>query len=162
MALHCVVSDHCKDSVHVARDRLFIFTYSMKWAWMNIRTHFISNRRKMSIHTHFLSFSPPKLIYSPVWFVCRIKWWIIALWLVRSPVNQALCDGSVLFCLCSSCCYGYFGSLVRYFYAKRSIDRSQRAWLTGELINQNAEIMCRRCYPPSCPTATTGLHRNTC
>ncbi len=43
-----------------------------------------------------------------------------------------------------------------------SIDRSQRAWLTGELTNQNAKITRRPCYPPSCPTATACLHRNTC
>ncbi len=32
---------------------------------------------------------------------------------------------------------------------KALIDRSQRAWLTGDLTNQNAEIKCRRCYPLS-------------
>ncbi len=42
------------------------------------------------------------------------------------------------------------------------IDRSQRAWLTSDLTNQNAEIMRIRCYPPSCPTVTAGLHRNPC
>ncbi len=31
-----------------------------------------------------------------------------------------------------------------------------------DLTNQNAEIMRRRCYPPSCPTATACLHRNPC
>ncbi len=39
--------------------------------------------------------SSPKLIYSPVWLVCRTKLADSALWLVRLPVNQTLCEGLI-------------------------------------------------------------------
>ncbi len=35
------------------------------------------------------------LIYSPVWFVCQTNMADSALWLVRSPVSQTPCEGSV-------------------------------------------------------------------
>jgi len=52
-------------------------------------------------------------------------------------------------------------SLKQVLSWKLKIGHSQRAWLT-DLTNQNAYIMCRRCHPPSCPTAMASLYRNTC
>ncbi len=60
---------------------------------MNIRRYLlIFSCGKLSIHT--IS-NPPTLIYSPVWFVCQTKMADSALCLVRSPVNQTPCEGSI-------------------------------------------------------------------
>ncbi len=47
---------------------------------------------------HFSSSSPPTLIYSPVWFVCRTKMADSVLRLVGSPVNQTPSKGSIDIC----------------------------------------------------------------
>ncbi len=51
--------------------------------WKDVNTH------------HFSSSSPPTLSSSPVWFVFLTKMADSALWLVRSPVNQTPCEGSI-------------------------------------------------------------------
>ncbi len=67
---YCFVALSCSASVQAAREPSIFFLYLKHEINMN------EPQKDVNIH-HFSSLSPPKLIYSPVWFDCRTLWWIL-------------------------------------------------------------------------------------
>ncbi len=86
VALKCVVKDHCivliVQAAHVNRSSFRIYLkHELKQEWTSECILFQPrkdvNTQFYAIRIHFSSLSPPKLIYSPVWFVCLARWWIL-------------------------------------------------------------------------------------
>ncbi len=103
------------------------------------------------------------VITAPNRWICWAyrRWWNTAL-----PGGEKPC-GLLLHLSNKSLYHFFFCEHIQWWdlYLKclkyMPIHCSQRAWLGGDLTNQNAEIMCRCCYLPFFPTAMTCLLRNT-
>ncbi len=70
-----LMTEYCTASVQAAHMNWSSFHIYLKHE-INMTEHhnvFYFNSGKTSIH-NFSSLNPPKLIYSPVWFVCKERW----------------------------------------------------------------------------------------
>ncbi len=100
VALWCVVKDRCSSSVQAACELIIsssLLVIACNKYELTSERYIVSKAERRQYTPFFkLKSTNVSLLSSLVWFVYRTKMADSALWLVRSPVNQTHCEGSIV------------------------------------------------------------------